>query len=148
MTKRARITKLTDDMARCVTNAGDRAVLGLPLAESIVAESPPPVKATAKRGPNKTEALYRDTHLRGQDARYEALTVKLANGHRYTPDWVVITWDRVVCHEVKGSYKLHSHGRARMAFDQAATEFPMFGWVWATKRTAKDGGGFRVEVAR
>jgi len=147
MTKRPRITTLTDDMARCVNNPADRAVLGLPLAESIAAESPAPVKAPAKRGPNKTEALYRDTHLRGQDARYEALTVKLANGHRYTPDYA--HWDDgvLVLTEVKGSYKLHSHGRARLAFDQARVEWPQFRWVWATKRTAKDGGGFRVEVA-
>jgi hypothetical protein len=71
--------------------------------------------------------------LRGTDARYEAITFRLANGHRYTPDWVVFESGRPSqCHEVKGSYKFGSHQRARLAFDQAATEFPGLNWFWAT----------------
>ncbi len=87
----------------------------------------------ATKAPNKTEARYRAEKLRGLDARYEALSFLLQNGHRYTPDWVVLGTDgRIECHEVKGAYRFGSHGRARLAFDQAKAEFPGFGWVWAT----------------
>ena len=71
----------------------------------------------------------------GVDARYEALTFRFANGHRYTPDWVVFhDGTPVSCHEVKGAYRLHSHGRARLAFDQARVEFPGLAWVWGVVR--------------
>ena len=34
---------------------------------------------------------------------YEGLTLRMANGHRYTPDWVVVTaGGQIECHEVKG----------------------------------------------
>jgi len=90
--------------------------------------------AQRKRQPNKTEARYAAEMLRGLDARYEAVTFRLSNGHRYTPDWVVFDSDGrlLSCHEVKGSYRFHSHGRARLAFDQAALEFSGITWVWAT----------------
>lgn len=81
-------------------------------------------------GPNKTEERFRREKLDGRDARYEALTFRLANGHRYTPDWVVFGVG-VMCVEVKGAYRFGSHGRARLAFDQARSEFPAFGWAWA-----------------
>jgi hypothetical protein len=89
---------------------------------------------TRQRQPNKTEADYRATQLRGMDARYEALTFHMANGHRYTPDWVVFTSDgNIECHEVKGGYALGSEQRARLAFDQARVEFPWVVWVWAKR---------------
>lgn len=89
-----------------------------------------PTKGT----PNKTEAEYRMYHLRGLDARYEAITFRLANGHRYTPDWIVFEDGRPTqCHECKGSYALHSQQRAKLAFDQARVEFPGLRWVWAVK---------------
>lgn len=90
---------------------------------------PPPTDT--RPDPNKTEAAYRARHLAGQDARYEALTFRLANGHRYTPDWVVFEDGRPVeCHEVKGAYRFASHGRSRLAFDQARVEFPGLRWCW------------------
>jgi len=65
------------------------------------------------------------------DARYEALTFKMANSRKYTPDWVVFDGGRPVsCHECKGSYKLHSHGRAQLAFAQCKVEFPGLEWIW------------------
>jgi len=102
----------------------------------------------AKRGrkvPNKTESDYQRHHLRGMDARYEALTFRMANGHRYTPDWVVITNEgKIECHEVKGGYALGSEQRARLAFDQARVEFPWMVWVWAKKSD----GNFQKTVFR
>jgi hypothetical protein len=88
-----------------------------------------------RKGPNKTEKKYRDYCLRGQDARYEAVSFLMSNGHRFTPDWAVFDRAGILreCHEVKGSYKLHSHGRARLAFDQARVEFWGITWVWAAQ---------------
>ena len=89
---------------------------------------------TRHRGPNKTESDYRATQLRGMDARFEALTFRMANGHRYTPDWVVFHDGRpIACHECKGGYALGSQQRARLAFDQVRVEFPWIRWVWAVK---------------
>jgi hypothetical protein len=86
------------------------------------------------KGPNKTEAAYQTACLATRDTRYEAVTFRLANGHRYTPDWVVVDAGRIVaCHEVKGGYRMHSHGRARLAFDQARVEYPGISWIWAVK---------------
>jgi hypothetical protein len=92
----------------------------------------------AAKVPNKTEADYQRYHLRGMDARYEALTFRMVNGHRYTPDWVVFNDGRPSqCHECKGGHALHSQQRARLAFDQVRVEFPGLMWVWAVK--TKDG---------
>ena len=112
-----------------------------------------PKPATRKRrqskGPNKTEAEYRRLYLDRiyPPARilYEAITLRLANGHRYTPDWVVLLPDgQVECHEVKGAYRLGSLQRARLAFDQARIEWPAWRWVWATRGK---GGAWEVEGA-
>jgi len=97
----------------------------------------PPLAPTGgrkSRGPNKTEVDYQRRHLRGLDARYEAVTFRMANGHRYTPDWVVFTDGRPSqCHECKGGHALGSQQRARLAFDQVRVEFPGLVWVWAVK---------------
>jgi hypothetical protein len=95
---------------------------------------PRPLAPRGIKEPNKTELDYQRRHLRGLDARYEALTFRMANGHRYTPDWVVFNDGRpVACHECKGGYALHSQQRARLAFDQVRMEFPGLCWVWAVK---------------
>jgi hypothetical protein len=96
----------------------------------------PKARTRHPRGPNATETRYRDTHLAGKDARYEALTFHMSNGKRYTPDWVVFEDGRpVACHEVKGSYRLHSHGRAQLAFNQCRIEFPGLEWIWHEENT-------------
>ena len=132
---------------------------GCPLSgsESVPTPTPAPVAERGTRGqrePNKTESDYRATYLRGLDARYEAVTFRMANGHRYTPDWVVFTDGRPSqCHECKGGYALGSQQRARLAFDQVRVEFPGLVWVWAVKvsrlrkkTTAGHGGQWTVEV--
>lgn len=90
----------------------------------------------AKREPNKTEADYNRRMLAGA-GRYEALTLRLPGGSRYTPDWVSVESGLVVLHEVKGAYRLHSQGRALTAWREAVAAFPEFGFVWAVK--GKDG---------
>ena len=97
-----------------------------------------------RRGPNKTESAYRREILgRRRDlvtVRFEALTFRMGNGHRYTPDWVVVTAVGCECHEVKGAYALQSQQRARLAFDQARVEFPWISWVWAVR----SGNGWEI----
>ena len=148
-----RLRDLPPAFVACVP-AADRASLGLSVPEGVSGGCPEqrPLKRalapqqsasceTAKRravgfrGPNATELAYLREGLVGVDARYEALTFRFANGHRYTPDWVVFfAGAPVACHEVKGGYRLHSHGRARLAFDQARVEFPGLTWVWGVVR--------------
>jgi hypothetical protein len=101
------------------------------------AATPPRTRQGPKKakGPNKTEARYAREVLAplGIEARYEGLTFRLANGHRYTPDWVYFDQTgKLVCGEVKGAYRFGSHQRARLAFDQARLEWPSITWIWAT----------------
>jgi len=85
------------------------------------------------RGPNKTEAEYNRLHLDGK-GMYEAVTLRLPGGSRYTPDWVVMgEGGTVELHEVKGSYRFGSHGRAVTAFREAVAAFPCFAFVWAVR---------------
>lgn len=103
------------------------------------ADQSPAVAHGKRRGePNKTEAAYRREILeRRTDVAaiyFEGLTVRMANGHKYTPDWIVVTAaGRIECHEIKGGYALGSEQRAKLAFDQARVEFPWLAWVWARK---------------
>jgi hypothetical protein len=104
--------------------------------------SAPVVAAPARRGPSKTEMEYERRFLAGAGARFEGVSFRMANGHRYTPDWVVCAAGRLTCHEVKGGFRLGSYQRARLAFDQAKVEFPDVTWVWAEKRN----GEWRVQT--
>jgi len=102
-------------------------------------EAPPvePVKTSHRGQPTKTELAYRrevlDRNPAAEGVVYEALTFRLENGHRYTPDWVFWVGGKLHCVEVKGAYRLGSYQRARMAFDQAAVEWPGFVWIWAER---------------
>ena len=148
-----KLSELPPHLIACM-RAADRAVLGLSSVGAGKDTGGAERVSTGRRAPNKTEALYRDVFLDGMDARYEALTLRMANGHRYTPDWVVVRGGRIECHEVKGSYRLHSHQRARLAFDQARIEFSDFVFVWAVyakrewKREIFNGCRLRSEPGR
>jgi hypothetical protein len=96
-----------------------------------------------RREQNKTELEYSRRYLDG-NGLYEAVTFHLPGGSRYTPDYLTVDGrGRITLHEVKGSYRLHSHGRARTAFRECAAAFPMFGWVWATRKTS---GEYQIET--
>ena len=77
----------------------------------------------------ETERRYREC-LNGA-GRFEAVVLHLPGGGRYTPDFMTIDGGRVAFHEVKGSYRLGSQGRAYTAFHEAAAAFPMWTFVWA-----------------
>lgn len=97
--------------------------------------------------PNKTEkecGHILSFEYPGASVRYEAITLVLASGHRYTADWVVVlTTGEVVLVEAKnGAYRHASYGRSKLAFDSAKVEYPCFQFQWREK--FKD--GWRVEV--
>ena len=92
-------------------------------------------------GPNHTEQRYRQEFIDTRDdvlrCSFEGLTFRLENGHKYTPDWIVITRDLdIECHEVKGKRRHPSHNRAQLAWKQARIEHPGLIFVWA--RLQKD----------
>lgn len=92
-------------------------------------------------GMNKTEAAYNAEALGGA-GRYEPVTFHLLGGCRYTPDFMTIDDGVPTFHEVKGSYRLESEGRAWTAFTSAAAQYPFFRWVWAARTK---GGGWSVK---
>ena len=91
----------------------------------------PPLR-TSGAGMNKTEAAYQREVLHGR-GRYEPMTFRLLGGCRYTPDFLTIDDGVPTFHEVKGSYRLESEGRAWTAFNSAAAQYPFFRWIWAVK---------------
>ena len=91
----------------------------------------PPLRPFGK-GMNKTESAYQREILHGK-GRYEPVTFHLLGGCRYTPDFMTIDDGVPTFHEVKGSYRLESEGRAWTAFNSAAAQYPFFRWLWAVK---------------
>jgi len=113
----------------------------------VATHEPAPRRANVAQAMNKTEARYAaylDTMMAcGNIRKWDrpGIVVYIA-GHPYTPDFRVTRNDgskEIV--EVKGSYKLHSHGRSRLAFDAARDENPEYAWTWATR----EGDGWRYE---
>ena len=78
----------------------------------------------------KTEQKY-NREMLGGNGRFEAVTLHLPGGGRYTPDFMTVDDGVVTFHEVKGSYRLGSQGRAFTAFHEAAAYYPMWRFVWA-----------------
>ena len=129
-----RVDQLSDSVIRCMRKA-DRDALGLGNAGKPAAPGIAVVKIAGKAmGPTKTEAEFARRYLADKGARFEALVFRMENGHRYTPDWVYVDGGRLVCVEVKGSRRLGSYQRARVAFDQASVEWPDARWIWAERR--------------
>jgi hypothetical protein len=77
---------------------------------------------------NKTEekyAWYLEGLKRAKEIvsyKFEAITLNLAYRTSYTPDFIVVTKDRIEIHEVKG----HWRDDARVKFKVAAEKFPEF----------------------
>lgn len=104
--------------------------------EELSSVKPIPAQKESKQ-PNKTEAEY-GRLLRLEfvaEPRYEAITFKLRNSHRYTPDYIIEQNNgNLLCVEVKNAnYKHASYGRSKMAFAQCKIDFPMFDYRWAEK---------------
>jgi len=113
-----------------------------------------PLRSAGASRMSKTEARYLAEIITplvrsclGTFLGYEPITLRMANGHRYTPDFGVHSADGVTTLiEVKGGYRLGSYQRARLAFDQARVEFPCFRFVWA--EWTKDGWHSEAEAER
>ena len=92
----------------------------------------PPVRRLRDGLMSKTELRYQREILHGEGL-FEAVTLKLPGGSRYTADFLTVDDGVPTLHEVKGAYRLGSEGRARTAFLEAAANFSfMFRFVWAT----------------
>lgn len=105
-------------------------------------------RAPLPRGMNRTESSYAlELEARkhaGEIAEwyYEAVTFKLGNVCRYTPDFLVVLPDgRLELHEVKG----HWRDDAKVKLRVAADKFP-FTFKSVQARAKKDGGGFAFEA--
>lgn len=73
---------------------------------------------------------------------YEAMTFKLADDTRYTPDFMVIEMDgSVVFHETKGFLRDDSYVKIKVC----AQMFP-FRFVMYQRKAKKDGGGWSARV--
>lgn len=96
---------------------------------------------------NKSEAAYA-AHLGLRQAAgevlrfwFEAMTFKLAEGCRYTPDFIVMLTDRTLeAHEVKGFWT----DDARVKIKVAASLFP-HRFVALKALPKRDGGGWSEE---
>lgn len=94
---------------------------------------------------NKLEAAYaahlEERKLLGEVLWYsfEAVTFKLGEGCRFTPDFLVMTADGYLeCHETKGFWA----DDAKVKIKLAAEKFP-FRFVAMTKVAKKHGGGWK-----
>ena len=93
-------------------------------------------RGVGPKGPNGTEAAYNRDVLDGKGI-YEGITLRLPGGSRYTPDWLsVCALGFVHLHEVKGTYRFPSEGRALTAWREARAAFPMFRFHWAVRTKA------------
>ena len=109
-----------------------------------------PQKPTAKArlrqkagdGLNKTERAFLG-HLKRQDcgARVyaQSITLKLGNGVRYTPDFIVVDEWRLTAYEVKGFMR----DDAAVKLKVAATAYPRISFHLVTKRK---GGGWDIQA--
>ncbi|MDR1817418.1 MAG: hypothetical protein LBR07_04425 [Puniceicoccales bacterium] len=92
-------------------------------------------RATARTAADRmthTERLFiRWFALAIEPGDYERVTLRLDGGSRYTPDFFLADTDgTMLCIEVKGAYRLPTHGRALTAFREARAQFPMFRFRW------------------
>lgn len=83
---------------------------------------------------NATEREYEQLFLGKLVHRYEAVTLRLGDDCRYTPDFMVIAEDDVVeLHEVKG----HWRDDAKVKIRVAAEMYPMFRFKAFSKTKGK-----------
>ena len=124
---------LSEKARRSKASDGTAAPAGWREVPHVPAPVKPPIASRHSGGMNKTEADFLRNVLHGQ-ARYEAVTLKLEGGSRYTPDFVAREGGVTTFYEVKGAYRLGSEGRAHTAFYEAASQFPWCRFVWAVKK--------------
>lgn len=121
--------------------SAERAPVGMDLPAD-PAEAPSGPKFKSKAEARYAELLERQRRAGQIESwRYEAITLRLADGCRYTPDfWVVLNDGKVRLTEIKG----HMREAARVRLRVAVEMYPQFAWllVWAKK------GKFEPEILR
>lgn len=114
------------------------------VANAVVSEMKRKRNGSCGSGPNKTESLF-NIEVLGGKGMYEAVTLRLPGKSRYTPDYLTFIFDPLTnqydihVYEVKGTYRLGSHGRALTAFREARAAFPFLTFHWYER---KKGGGW------
>ena len=114
------------------------------MMEATGKQSLPARRDRKPKGPNKTEQLFNREMLGGL-GMYEAIRLRLPGGSFYTPDYCLSVFDpqtqryENTVYEVKGTYRLGSHGRALTAFREARAAFPFLTFRWYEKQK---GGGW------
>lgn len=68
------------------------------------------------------------------------ITLRLANGHKYTPDFIVKDKEgiKLICEckqRGKNGFRQHSYQRAKVMFDQSRVEYPFWLFRWAEKQS-------------
>lgn len=101
----------------------------------IATKAPIEKNTRAKPKMSKTEAEFERKYLYIIPHKFQPFTFHMANGLKYRPDFYV-PGERTFW-EIKGGYRLHSHGRSILAFNQCRVEFLEFTWRLAIK--TKDG---------
>ena len=92
---------------------------------------------------NGTEAEYEKLFLGRMVHTFEAVTLRLADDCRYTPDFMVIAEDGVVeFHEVKAGFWRDD---ARVKLRVAAETYPMFRFKSCFKQAKKLGGQWEMQ---
>ena len=72
---------------------------------------------------------------------FEDVTFKLADGSRYTPDFMVHYVDGIIEFvDTKAAYRIDPDSMTKIKF--AADKFPQFVWTIEKRLAKKDGGGF------
>ncbi len=105
-------------------------------------ESKTPASAGGSKGKQtKTEIEY-GTRLSFEFQNCKivpfGLTLRMANNHKYTPDFCVYPVDgKILLVEVKArgkdGFRQPSYQRAKLAFDQCRVEYSLFMYRWAEK---------------
>jgi hypothetical protein len=115
-----------------------RAQFGSKIPSTVTNHEKPPIRLPKENSPNKTEGRYGDVLAiefkvkDGYSLQYECLSLKLKDGTRYTPDWIVWKGPEIILAvECKGSFKLGSNGRSVAAFKRAISDFPNIKFRWA-----------------
>jgi hypothetical protein len=99
---------------------------------------------------NQTETAFADLlqarKLAGEiiDFQFEAITFKLADGCRYTPDFAIWLADgSMELVDCKGAGPVDDKSRVKVKV--AAEKFPMFLFVIEQRQAKKNGGGWKRE---
>lgn len=99
-----------------------------------------PAKAEGKTNQTKCEMEYGRMlamEFKGCPVIPWGITLRMQNGHKYTPDFAVLLENTILLVEVKqrgkSGFRQNSYQRAKLAYDQCKAEFTHFGYRWAEK---------------